>query len=293
MGSVGKAISKITPWNDGTEGIIPINHITPWNDNTTEGKLANAVLLAAAGYGAGQYFSGANAANTTTASQMATAPSTAAGTGGAITNSSVSATAMPSLESIVTGGASDAALASSVSANAIPNIQSVVTGATPAVVTPTLNPTVAGSGTGSSLSSLFGSGTTNASSSGVFSSIGSWAKENPMLATMAAAGTIQGVGMYLSAQEQTKAQKEAIKEQRRQFDALHNYGGSFGGKGGLLKTPQAGIKQVNSVVDAKEILQKIQYDPTYKKGFETTASKLINPDEANAILSAYKKYMGV
>jgi hypothetical protein len=293
MGSVGKAIgnitkpvtkvvSEITPWNDDTEGIIPINHITPWNDNTTTGKLANAALLAAAAYGATQYFSGANAANTTTASQMATAPSAdaaaayAANTGTAGSVATGTSAFMPS---------ADTALAYS------PGELNLGTQATHYLgLTDTA---AAGSGTGSTMSSLFGSGTTGASSNGVLSSLGSWAKENPMLATMAASGTIQGVGGYLSAKEQAEAQKAALEEQRRQFDAMHNYGGSFGGKGGLFKTPQAGIKQVNSVVDAREILQKIQYDPTYKKGFETMASKLINPDEANAILSAYKKYMGV
>lgn len=283
MGGIGKAIGTITK-----PVTKVVSKITPWKDDTTIGTLANAALLAAAAYGATQYFSAANAANTTTASQMAATPYTAAGTGGAITNSSVSATAMPSIESIVTSGASDAALASSVSADAIPSIQSVVTGATPAVITPTLNPTVAGSGTGSSLSSLFGSGTTNASSSGVFSSLGSWAKENPMLATMAAAGTIQGVGGYLSAQEMAKAQKAAVEEQRRQFDAMHNYGGGLSGRGGTFKTPQAGIKQINSIPDAREAMLKIQSDPTYRQGFSTMAKKLINPDEANQILQAYK-----
>lgn len=313
MGSIGKAIgnitkpatqvvSKITPWNDETEGIIPINHITPWNDDTTTGKLTNAALLAAAAYGATQYFSGANAANTTTASQMATAPSAdAAATAGAATQQPVMLASLTPQELAGTQVVSDVPntlfTGSSTMANTAPSSLATTTTTMPELI-PALEQPVSISGGLSAAytpptTSGLSLGANSASSGGLFSSIGSFMKSHPLASTMIGSGLAQGVGGYLSAQEMAKAQKAAAEEQRRQFDALHNYGGSFGGKGGVLKTPQAGIKQVNSVVDAKEILQKIQYDPTYKKGFETMASKLINPDEANAILSAYKKYMGV
>lgn len=368
MGSVGKAIGnavkpvtnvieKITPWNDKSEGIIPINKvidfvspITPWNDKTLAGKIATSALLTAGALYGLDKLAAMNAANTTTAATNAVAQSGNAtaglqGTfamteGYGLSGLSGSQITMPSGLELGAGiggtsagvgtsaGASGLALGgSTVGANIGSNL--TLTGAQPyltatqvaadslATATPGMAinnalPTVATNPisalyykttgapyiydtSGTMLNSLGiakGAVGGGSSSGGLFSSMWQWAKDNPMIAGGLAAGGLSSVGGILSAKEMAKAQEKAIREQQRQFDLTHNYGGSFGGNAPILKQPQGKIEQIKyDPQQAAEIaMQKMKYDPAYKRGFETMAAKLINPDEAMTILTAAQRY---
>ena len=257
MGSIGKSISsvvsKITPWNDKTEGLFGINKLTPWNDNTTTGQIANAALLAAAAYFGAQALSGATTAEKATlGSSLTPTPGVTAAPGAIVPYSEAGA-----INALQAG------------AQSYPYWTSAYSGV----------PAFSGNWATSAA----------AANPAVGSGIGSWIINNPMPTAMLGAGTLTGVGSYLSGKAQAKAQKYAADEQARQFNLTHNYGGSFGESTATMKSPKSGIRQIETVVDAREVALRAKYDPDYRNGFATMARKLIDPETALNIINATQK----
>jgi len=266
--AVNKVVHKVTPWNDKSEGVLGLNRITPWNDKTEGafgigkitpwnsdpsnvfGVLGDGAALAAIIYGG-------------MAAAGATGTTPGAATPGAAATSTTTAARDLTINPTVTGGV--------LNANTGGGAMSSTAGGGGGFQ----------SGLGSKLSGLFSGGGSSAAGGGSSAAGGGligFVKAHPIVTGMIAAGAIGGVGNYMAAREQAKAQ-ERITD--KQLAAKYSYGGS-----GVANAIARNLKQPSTqeaIQTTRDAMYKLQTDPNYRKGFITAASKFIDPTTAQTI----------
>jgi len=237
--AVNKVVHKVTPWNDKSEGVLGLNRITPWNDKT-EGA-----------FGIGKI------------TPWNSDPSNVFGVLGDAAG----------LAAIIYGGMTAAgATGTTPGAAATPGAATpgaAATSTTTAARNLAIRPTM----TGGVLSANAGGGS-SAAGGGLIGFV----KAHPIVTGMIAAGAIGGVGNYMAAREQAKAQ-ERITD--KQLAAKYSYGGS-----GVANAIARNLKQPSTqeaIQTTRDAMYKLQTDPNYRKGFITAASKFIDPTTAQTI----------